>query len=247
METRINRARTQSAKFRQVVRDMTAALEDEQHQHRETLKKLEEEIKDLRKLLLLEKVVDGTKAMETRVQEIETTLKLLKESTENSVKNAVVQKTEHLMKSVCDQMEEDFRTLINEIFEKMSEEHKESVAKLTDYNNNAELQKTAGCEQGMCFNSPREGEFAMVVDTLSSSERQENATLPVDLKQSKSEGKFALRVFLQITNTWDQCVLMGPSYKCVALENYSLVWKSFYIIFSIIIKNQNLSDTIDAD
>ena len=151
METGINSARgyccqTTPGKLRQV--------EAEQHQQRETLKKLQEEIKDLRKLL--EKVVEN--------------------STESSVKE-----TEH-MRSVFDQLDEDV--------EKVSEELK----KLTDYNNNTELNETAGCEQGTGFNLPRQGEFTMAVNTLSSSERRGKATLPVDLKQSKSEGKFAMCV-----------------------------------------------------
>ena len=192
METGINSARvyyccqTTPDKLRQVVRDMLTDLEAEQHQQRETLKKLQEEIKDLRKLL--EKVVEN--------------------STESSVKE-----TEH-SRSVCDQLDENV--------EKMSEELK----KLTDYYNNTELNETAGCEQGTGLNLPRQGEFTMDVNTLSSSERHGNATSPIDLKQSKSEGKFASCVFLQITYIWDRC--------SVALENYSLVWNCFHILVSVI-------------
>ena len=182
---------------------MITVLEKEQRQQGKALQMLVDEMKNLRELLP-EKVVDGTNAMETRVQKIETTLELMK-GNENSLKNAVVETTEHL-RSMCDQMDEDFKVFI-EIFEKISE-NKELVAKLTDYNNNVELKENSGCEQG-------QGEFTMGVNNLSSSERQENATSPIDLKQSESEGKFSCSACIycksQIPGT--NVLLTGPPYK----------------------------------
>lgn len=208
METELNRARTHSAKMRQVVSVMTTGLEEEQHKNRETLKKLGEEIKDLHELLMA-KVEDGKKALETRVQEIETTIKQLKESIENSVKEVVVEKTE-LLGKVCDQMDEDLRFL-KEGFEKMSEEHKELDEKSSDFNDNAVSNETVCCEEGIPLISQQE-EIVVVEDripnalerddALLSLDRQENvsfldrATSPVKLMQSKFEGKFAVGVFL---------------------------------------------------
>jgi len=170
---------------------MTTGIAEEQRQHREILKKVEEDMKDLRQLLeKQENAVCGTKEnMEGRVQEIENTaVKLLKQSYEN---NIIMKETEHL-RSACDQMDEAFEKVLEE-------RNKLLAARLTDHNNNAELNETAGCEQG--------------TGTLSSSKSYENATSPVDLKQSKSEGKFAVRVFLQITNTLDRCSVNGATPK----------------------------------
>ena len=81
--------------MRQIVRDMTAGTE-------ERLETLEESVKSLSELL---KEKDGNKAMETRaIQEIESSVKQLKASFENSVKDVEVEERQ-LLGEERDQMD----------------------------------------------------------------------------------------------------------------------------------------------
>ena len=87
-------------------------------QSEERLKTLEEKLKDLRKSLT-EK--DGIKAMEARVQEIETTVKQLKESTENAVEETAYFGKKH------DQMEESLKENYDQKITGKSSEQEEMV------------------------------------------------------------------------------------------------------------------------
>ncbi|KAJ7371919.1 hypothetical protein OS493_022016 [Desmophyllum pertusum] len=74
--------------------------------------------------------------METRVQELENTRKQMEEelSSEKSDKEVFKEEMERLRR-VCDQLDEDLRNR-QESFEKISEENKELVKKMSDYNKN---------------------------------------------------------------------------------------------------------------
>ncbi len=186
MKTELNRARTHSAKLREEVRLMTAGLVEEQKKDKEKLEKLEEEIKSLYELLMV-KDEDNKQLIETRVLELEATIKRLKD--ELSTK-----KSKELGR-ICYQIDED-SSILQESFEKISEEL------LTDCNNNA-YNESICSEQELRLYSPRE-EIVVVSripnaldcdNSLSSLERQENtrfhdrATSPGELAQFKFEGK----------------------------------------------------------
>jgi len=138
------------------------------------LETLEENVKSLSELL---KEKDGNKVMETRaIQDIETLVKQLKASFENSVKGVEVEEMELLGKE-RDQMD---------YCEKIPEKHKILIVKSSDCNNNTVLHETAICENELA------------------ADRKPNALAPDDLPgslgrqemQSKFEGKFLVRVLL---------------------------------------------------
>ena len=186
-ETELNGAQFHSARIRQVVSSMTVI--------KQKLETLEEIVKSLLELL---KKQDGNKAMETRVQEIKTSLQQLGASFENSVKKLEVEEMELLGKD-RDQMDDR---------EKMPEEYKNLIEKSSDCNNFTVLDETACCEEGICLTSPQE-EIVRLADRISnafpydvSPDIQGNvsfldnkATSPVKLTRSKPEGKFTVLVF----------------------------------------------------
>ena len=107
-------------------------------------------------------------------------------------------------------MDEDLN-ILKESFEKISEEHKKLVEKLSDYNNNV-FNESICSEQETCLRSPRE-EIVVVNripnalerdDNLSSLERGENtcfhdrATSPGELTQFKFEGKLIVQVIFPL-------------------------------------------------
>jgi len=127
VETDKDRARIHSARMRQIVRDMTAGTE-------QRLETLEENVKSLSELL---KEKDGNKVMETRaIQDIETLVKQLKASFENSVKDVEVEEMEHFGKE-RDQMD---------YCEKIPGKRKMLIVKSSDCNNDTVLNETASCE-----------------------------------------------------------------------------------------------------
>ena len=183
-ETELNGARFHSARLRQVDSSMT----------KQKLETLEEIVKSLQELL---KKQDDSKAMEMRVQEIETSLQQLKASFENSVKDLEVEEMELLGKD-HDQMGD---------CEKMPEEYKKLIEKSSDCNNFTVLDETACCEEGICLTSPQK-EVVKLADRIPNAFRYDvspdiqgnvsfldKATSPVKLTQSKPEGKFTVLVF----------------------------------------------------
>ena len=139
IKTELNRARTHSARLREEVRLMREGLEKEQQNHKKTLKELEE----LRSLhdTLMAKSKDDQQYMESRLKELETTIKQLEKevSNEQSEKAVYVEETTRLRK-LCDQLDEAKAQtekdlcILKEILDKTSEENKAKT--LSEYNNN---------------------------------------------------------------------------------------------------------------
>ena len=164
MEDAENRARIHSARMRRI---------------EQRLEKLEEKLKDLPELL---RKKNGSKAIETTVQEILDTREELKGSIENSMKEM------ELLRKDCDQINDR---------EKIAEEHKISFEISLDGNN-----KTASCENELA--SDRTPNTLEPDDSPISLDRQEDerfidrATSPVKPLQSNFEGKFPVQVLLGI-------------------------------------------------
>ena len=139
------------------------------------LETLEENIESLPKSLS-EK--DGSKAMETKAQEILDTTKELKEETK-------------LMEKECDQMCDRG---------KVSEECQNSFEISPECNNNTVLNETASCENELAPDGTRN--TLEPDDSPATLGRQEDrsfadrATSPVKLMQSKFEGTFSVRILL---------------------------------------------------
>jgi len=134
IKTELNRARTHSARLREEVHLIRTSCEKEQQKHKNTHKELEE-LKNLHESLMVNGEEDK-KNMQLKVQELETMIKRLEEevSIERSDKVAFTEETARLRK-MCDQMDEELRSF-KESYEKVSEENKELVTKLSDYTNN---------------------------------------------------------------------------------------------------------------
>lgn len=134
IKTELNRARTNSARLREEVHLIRTSLEKEQQKHKKTRKELDE-LKSIHETLMA-KGEEDKQNMQTRVQELETTINRLEEelSTERSSTLVFTEETARLRK-VCDQMDEELRDF-KESYEKVSEENKELVAKLAHYKNN---------------------------------------------------------------------------------------------------------------
>ena len=134
IKTELNRARTNSARLREEVHLVRTSLEKEQQKHKKTRKELDE-LKSIHETLMA-KGEEDKQNMQTRVQELETTINRLEEelSTERSSTLVFTEETARLRK-VCDQMDEELRDF-KESYEKVSEENKELVAKLAHYKNN---------------------------------------------------------------------------------------------------------------
>lgn len=134
IKTELNRARTNSARLREEVHLTRTSLEKEQQKHKKTCKELDE-LKSIHETLMA-KGEEDKQNMQTRVQELETTINRLEEelSTERSSTLVFTEETARLRK-VCDQMDEELRDF-KESYEKVSEENKELVAKLAHYKNN---------------------------------------------------------------------------------------------------------------
>ena len=134
IKTELNRARTHSARLREEVHLVRTSLEKEQQKHKKTRKELQE-LKSLFETLMA-KGEEDKKNMQPRAQELETTINRQEEelSTERSDKLVLTEKTARLRK-ICDQMDEELRSF-KESYEKVSEENKELVTKLSNYRNN---------------------------------------------------------------------------------------------------------------
>ena len=134
IKTELNRARTHSARLREEVHLVRTSLEEEQQKHKKTRKELEE-LKSLHETLMA-KGEEDKKNMQLRAQELETTINRQEEelSTERSDKLVLTEETARLRK-ICDQMDEELRSF-KESYEKVSEENKELVTKLSNYRNN---------------------------------------------------------------------------------------------------------------
>jgi len=143
IKTKLNRARTHSARLREEVHLIRTSFEKEQQKHKKTRKELEE-LKSLHETLMA-KGEEDKKNMQQKVQELETTIKRLEEelSIERSDKVAFTEETARLRK-MCDQMDEELRSS-KESYEKVSEENKELVTKLSNYTNNL-LNETVHCD-----------------------------------------------------------------------------------------------------
>lgn len=157
IKTELNRARTHSARLREEVHLMRTSFEKEQQKHKKTRKELEE-LKSLHETLLA-KGEEDKQNMQLRVQEQEITINRLEEelSTEKSDKQVFTEETARLRK-MCDQMDEELRNR-NESYEKVSEENKELVTKLSNHNKNV-LNETV-YRDAMTFIS-RQGEHELV-------------------------------------------------------------------------------------
>ena len=133
IKTELNRARTHSARLREEVHLVRTSLEKEQQKHKKTRKELEE-LKSLHETLMA-KAEEDKKNMQQRAQELETTINRQEEelSTERSDKLVFTEETARLRK-ICDQMDEELRSF-KESYEKVSEENKELVTKLSNYRN----------------------------------------------------------------------------------------------------------------
>ena len=153
---------------------MTADME-------QRLETLEENVKSLPELV---QEKDGNKALQTKVQGIETTVKQLKVLVENSAKDVRVEEMELLPKE-RDQLDNS---------EKMPEEHKKVIKESSDSNNNAQKLNEIACrEEGIWMISPLE-EIVVVTDRIPDSSLDKE-TPPVNLMESKFGGKFAVLVF----------------------------------------------------
>ena len=141
IKTELKLARTHSARLREEVRMMRTGLEREQQNHKKTSKELEE----LRSLheTLIEKSKDDKESMETRIQELEATVKQLEEDVlaEKSEKEVFIEETERL-RNLCDKLDEaksqtmnDLRSLQG-ILDKTSKENTELAKKLLECNKN---------------------------------------------------------------------------------------------------------------
>ena len=143
IKTKLNRARTHSARLREEVHLIRTSFEKEQQKHKKTRKELEE-LKSLHETLMA-KGKEDKKSMQLKVQELETTIKQLEEelSIERRDKVAFTEETVRLRK-ICDQMDEELRSS-KESYEKVSEENKKLVSKLSNYTNNV-LNETVHCD-----------------------------------------------------------------------------------------------------
>ena len=134
IKTELNRARTHSARLREEVHLTRTNLEKEQEKHKKTRKELEE-LKSLHETLMA-KDEEEKQNMQTRVQELETTINQLQEelSTERSDTLVFKEETARLRK-MCDQMDEELRSF-KESYEKVSEQNRELETKLSNYKQN---------------------------------------------------------------------------------------------------------------
>ena len=187
--------RIHSGRIRQIFSDMTAGIE-------QRVVTLEENVKSLPELV---REMDGNKALETKVQGIETTVKQLKVLVENSVKDVRVEEMELLPKEP-DQLGNS---------EKVQEEHKKVIKESSDSYKNASLNEIACCEEGVCLISPQE-EIAVVTDRIPDripDSSLDKATSPVKRIESKFGGTFAVLVFsylhgvIVLDNTKDTILL----------------------------------------
>lgn len=137
----MNRARTRSARLREEVKITRTELEKERQNHKKTLKECEE-LKSMNKMLMT-KGEDDKKLMESRLQQLKTTIEELEKQVlaERSEKEVYIEQTERL-RGLCDQLDEarsrtekDLCKLKETLVEK-TKENKEMVRKLSDYNNN---------------------------------------------------------------------------------------------------------------
>ncbi|KAL9967546.1 hypothetical protein ACROYT_G025795 [Oculina patagonica] len=133
LKTEISNARRNSAKLQEEV--SSVCLEKEQQTHKKTLEKFEEVKKSLYELLMA-KDEDDKEVMETRVQQLNTTIKELEEKllTEKSEKEFYVKEATRLQ-NLCYEMDNDLG-ILKERFEKISKDDKDSNETLPDYNNN---------------------------------------------------------------------------------------------------------------
>ena len=141
IKTELNRARTHSSRLREEVRMMRTGLEREQQNHKKTSKELEE----LRSLheMLIEKSKDDKENMETKIQELEATVRQLEEEVlaEKSEKEVFIEETTRL-RHLCDKLDEaksqtmnDLRSL-QEILDETSKENTKLAKKLLKCNKN---------------------------------------------------------------------------------------------------------------
>lgn len=141
IKTELNRARTRSARLREEVKITRTELEKERQNHKKTLKECEE-LKSMNKMLMT-KGEDDKKLMESRLQQLKTTIEELEKQVlaERSEKEVYLEETERL-RGLCDQLDEArSRTdkelcKLKETLDEKTKENKEMVRKLSDYNNN---------------------------------------------------------------------------------------------------------------
>ena len=165
---------------------MTAVIE-------QRLETLEENVKSLPELL---KEKDGNKALETKVQGIETAVKQLKVLVENSAKDVEVGDMELLGKG-RGQLDDS---------ENLSEEHKKppgsnKIAVLNEIACSGDCVRLISSQEEIVVVTNRIPNALKRDNIFSSREIQENisfldkATSPIKLMESKFEGRFALLVF----------------------------------------------------
>ena len=134
IKTELMRARTHSARLREEVHLIRTSLETEQQKHKKTSKELKE-LKSLHETLMA-KGEEDKQNMQLMVHDLETTINRLDEelSIERSDKLVFTEETARLRK-ICDQMDEELLSF-KVSYEKVSEENKELVTKLSHYKNN---------------------------------------------------------------------------------------------------------------
>ena len=141
IKTELNRARTRSARLREEVEITRTELEKERQNHKKTLKECEE-LKSMNKMLMT-KGEDDKKLMESRLQQLNTTIEELEKQVlaERSEKEVYIEETGRL-RGLCDQLDEErSRTekelcKLKETLDEKTQENKEMFRKLSDYNNN---------------------------------------------------------------------------------------------------------------
>lgn len=176
----LDRARTHSARTRHIVRDMTTGSGKK-------LETLEENIKIMHELLR-EKA--DNKAIETRLQEIETSVKQLKDF-QKSMKNSVKDEEEEEIELGKQRDQRGDREL-------MQEERKlKSFETSSECNYNSVLHETSSGENELAVDitpNALELDYSHVsLDRQKKARFHDRATSPVQLE---SEGKFPVRILL---------------------------------------------------
>lgn len=141
IKTELNHARTRSGRLREEVEITRTELEKERQNHKKTLKECEE-LKSMNKMLMT-KGEDDKKLMESRLQQLNTTIEELEKQVlaERSEKEVSIEETGRL-RGLCDQLDEErSRTekelcKLKETLDEKTQENKEMFRKLSDYNNN---------------------------------------------------------------------------------------------------------------
>jgi len=198
---------------------------------REKLETLKEDVKSIHELL---KGLPDNKAIETKLQEIETSVKQSKDI-QKSIKNSVKDDEEEEMELGKQRDQIGDRKLMEEERKKSFETSSESIY-------NSALRETSGGENELATDvttNALEREYSHA-----SLDRQKNARFPdrvTSPNQSVSEGKYTAGSNMPAVNR-THFLLMGPISKLIVLE---FLKKAFFVLFSLIHRFKSFS--IKAD